>query len=137
MWGKCSVTKPTGNPPGRPPGVRNRATVERELRTVAGVTAAAATGILPLDILAARFRGVPLPDGQHPTDDQLQAAIAAAPYYHARLTSVDTTVKSDNVHRVISDEPKTEDAWIAQHTTPANDAVAASLPEDDTDTDAA
>ena len=61
----------------------------------------------------------------------------AAPYLHARLTSVDTTVKSDNVHRVVADKPTTEADWLAQHSPPANDAVAATLPEDDADTDAA
>ena len=41
------------------------------------------------------------------------AAIAkdAAPYMHARLSSVDMTSKNDTTMRVLSDKPQTEDEW--------------------------
>jgi hypothetical protein len=78
---------------------------------------------MPLDVMLARLRGVPLPNGKMPTDEQFRAAEAAAPYLHPRLASTDTTLKSDNVHRVVSEKPVTEADWIAEHATPANDAT--------------
>ena len=51
------------------------------------------------------------PNGKKPTDAQFAAAIAAAPYIHPRLASTDRTVKSDNVHRVVSDRPMTLEEW--------------------------
>jgi hypothetical protein len=43
------------------------------------------------------------------------AAVAkdAAPYCHPRLSSIETTMQSDNVHRVISERPMTEEEWLA------------------------
>ena len=92
---------------------------------------------MPLDVMLAEMRGEKLPNGTRPTPAQFQAAVAAAPYIHARLASTDTTVRSDNIHRVVSDKPVTEADWIAEHGTPANDAVTPVLPEDDAETDAA
>lgn len=51
----------------------------------------------------------------------------AAPYIHARLQSTDTTIKSDNVHRVVSDKPVTEEEWITEHV--ANDVAATEAPD--------
>ncbi len=113
---------------GRKAGGRNRATIERELRARAGVAAALNGGPLPLDVILAKMNGDP-----SITDGQFQAAVAAAPYVHPRLASTDTTVKSDNVHRVISDEPMTAEEWAVRYATPANDAVSSELPEDQRD----
>jgi hypothetical protein len=63
-------------------------------------------------------------NGEHVTDEAFQAAIAAAPYIHPRLTSADTTIRSDNTHRIVADEPMTAEAWAAQYATPANETVA-------------
>jgi len=79
----------------------------------------------PLEVILAKMNGEPVSDGA------FQAAIAAAPYIHPRLTSADTTIKSDNTHRVVSDEPMTADQWEAQYSVPANDAV--SPPPEDMD----
>jgi hypothetical protein len=42
-----------------------------------------------------------------PTDEQVAAATAAAPYLHPKLASNDTRIIADNTHRVISDAPLT------------------------------
>lgn len=115
---------------GRKAGGKNKATVERELRAKQGLDLVNDGGPLPLDVIVARMRGIPLPDGSTVSDEQFQAAVAAAPYIHPRLASTDTTIKSDNVHRVVSDKPITEDEWLAEHSTPANDVVASDTEDD-------
>jgi hypothetical protein len=79
---------------GRQAGVPNRATVERQLRARHGIQVATEDGVMPLDVMLAVMRGEPLATGQKPTDQQLRAAIAAAPYLHPRLatTTVNATV---------------------------------------------
>ena len=66
--------------------------------------------ITPLEVMLRRMRGDP-----DITDEAFQAAIAAAPYIHPRLASSDTTIKSDNVHRVVSDKPLSVEEWQAQY----------------------
>jgi hypothetical protein len=116
---------------GRKKGGKNRATIERELRVASGVQSAVDGGYLPLDVILARMRASPLPDGTNPTDSQYHAAVDAAPYLHARLASTDTTIKSDNTHRVLSEKPMTEEDWVAEHATPANDAASPPFSEDE------
>jgi hypothetical protein len=79
---------------GRQAGVPNRATAERQLRARHGIQAATEDGVLPLDVMLAVMRAEPLSDGKKPTDEQLRAAIAAAPYLHPRLatTTLNATV---------------------------------------------
>jgi hypothetical protein len=79
---------------GRQMGVPNRATIERELRARHGIQAATEDDVLPLDIMLAVMRDEPLPNGLKATDEQLRAAIAAAPYLHPRLatTTLNATV---------------------------------------------
>jgi hypothetical protein len=72
---------------GRQRGTPNKATIEREIRAVHGVQAAVEAGTMPLDVLMARMRDEPLPNGQKPTDAQFEAAQAAAPYIHPRLAA--------------------------------------------------
>lgn len=109
---------------GRRPGSLNVATLERRLRARQGLQMALDGGWLPLDILLAKMRNQPLPDGSHVDDGQFQAAIAAAPYIHARLASSDVRLESDNTHRVVSDAPLSVDEWQAQFAAQhANDAV--------------
>ncbi len=55
----------------------------------------------------------------------IATADRAAPYLHARLTSVDTTVKSDNTHRVVSDKPLTKDEWAEKYATQATPVIVA------------
>lgn len=62
---------------GRKPGSINRAT--REAREKAK-----AEGILPLDFMLQRMR-----DEQAPIADRMDMAKAAAPYVHAKLSSID------------------------------------------------
>jgi hypothetical protein len=78
---------------GRQLGTPNKATVERQLRAAHGVAAATQDGLLPLDVILARMRGEPMANGDFVTDDQFQAACAAAPYIHPKLSAV--AVKDD------------------------------------------
>lgn len=110
---------------GRGPRGRHRRTIERDLRAKLAIEDARETGVLPLDVMLLRMRGEPLPDGKMVTEEMFQAAQAAAPYIHPRLASTDTTVKSDNVHRVVSSEPLTIEEWAAKHGAVTGDAVAA------------
>ena len=80
---------------------------------------AQASGAMPLDVILAVMRNEPGAEQYSPK--QIEMAIAAAPYLHARLASTDMTMKSDNTHRVVSDKPLTEDEWVSEHA--ANDAA--------------
>jgi hypothetical protein len=62
---------------GRQKGARNRATEEAR-------AAAAASGIMPLDFMLAVMRD---PNADHKRRDAM--AMAAAPYFHPRLTAID------------------------------------------------
>ena len=78
---------------GRQLGTPNKATVERQLRAAHGVSAAMQDGLLPLDVILARMRGEPMANGDFVTDEQFEAACAAAPYIHPKLSAV--AVKDD------------------------------------------
>lgn len=67
---------------GRKKGGKNRSTIEREMRAAAGVHAAINKGLMPLDVILAVMRGEKTFE-----PEQVDAAIAAAPYVHARLAS--------------------------------------------------
>lgn len=69
---------------------------------------AALNGITPLEVMLVRMRELWHGDMK---DEAVCVAKDAAPYIHPRLASVDATVKSDNVVRVISDEPMSTDDW--------------------------
>src|SRR4051812_31623657 len=69
-------------------GTPNRSTVERRLRASNGIQSALNGGLLPLDVMLARMRDEPLPNGQRVTDEQFQAAVAAAAYVHPWLAAV-------------------------------------------------
>src|SRR5436305_3954986 len=73
---------------GRQLGTPNKATVERQLRASHGLAAATQDGLLPLNVMLARMRGEPLANGDFVTDEQFQAACAAAPYIHPKLSAV-------------------------------------------------
>lgn len=72
---------------GRQKGTPNKATVERNLRAAKGLEAATLDGLLPLDVMLYRMRNEALPNGSMVTDDQMAAAIAAAPYIHPKLAA--------------------------------------------------
>lgn len=91
---------------GRKAGGKNKATIERELRTRHGVAAAVQQGLLPLDVMLARMRDEALPNGMKPTDEQFAAAVAAAPYLHPRLTA--TTLQGDLVVSAADQERRRE-----------------------------
>ncbi len=90
-WVSIMVTKPTGKPRGRPPSAF-KAAVKKAVDVTAGQAALQAfvmakhrDDVQPLDIILDVAKGA-LPSVI--TDRQLQAAIAAAPYCHARLNAV-------------------------------------------------
>src|SRR5436305_10278549 len=78
---------------GRQLGTPNKATLERQLRAAHGVSAAMQDGLLPLDVILARMRCEPLANGDFVTNEQFEAACAAAPYIHPKLSAV--AVKDD------------------------------------------
>ena len=45
-------------------------------------------GLLPLEVMLYRMRGIPMPDGQLVSEDMMDAAIAAAPYVHPKLQAI-------------------------------------------------
>lgn len=65
---------------GRKPGSIRKATAAAQAK-------AAETGILPLDFMLNRMR-----NEEAPMDERLDMAKAAAPYVHAKLSSIDATV---------------------------------------------
>jgi hypothetical protein len=69
---------------GRPPGLRNKKTMEQ-------VAAVQESGITPLDYMLSVMRA---PSGTVEDAVRLDAAKAAAPYVHPRLSTVDATVTS-------------------------------------------
>lgn len=93
MFESQLIARPGGARPGagRKPGGKNKSTVERELRAEHGVQAAIATGIMPLDVLLTVMRGGP--EAAAISERQYEAAVAAAPYLHAKLAA--TTLKGD------------------------------------------
>jgi hypothetical protein len=127
---------------GRPRGVKETKPRNTVAKKVAAV--AAENGITPLDVMLTAMREdwtaaqQMLADAKPADPAEAErwtnrvlalrnAAVAtadkAAPYLHARLTSNDTTVHSDNIHRVVSEAPVTEEDWMAAHATPANDTA--------------
>ena len=69
---------------GRKAGTRNKATVEREQFVCAVVAQATASGQSPLDVMLSIMRSEEAPMGM-----RFKAAVEAAPYIHAKLSSVD------------------------------------------------
>ena len=70
----------SGNPRGRPRGSLNK-------RTRAFIEAAEAGGEMPLDFLLRLMR-----DPREPKSKRLEAAKAAAPFCHSKLSAVDATL---------------------------------------------
>jgi hypothetical protein len=71
---------------GRPAGGKNKATIEREVRAAHGIAAAMESGVMPLDVMLQVMRGGD--EAEQISDRQFQAAVAAAPYVHAKLNTL-------------------------------------------------
>lgn len=84
-------SKPGERRGGRKKGSRNKAVIEREMRAKAALKAAEA-GDMPLDVMLGVMRG-----NRTATPEQIAMAVAAAPYCHPKLSSVDmnAVVKRD------------------------------------------
>src|SRR5215218_919714 len=80
---------------GRQVGSRNKATLEREARARAGLAEAQASGRMPLDVILTVMRGGP--EAEAISARQYEAAVAAAPYLHPKLsnTTLDATLRAD------------------------------------------
>lgn len=81
-WPKGRPNPHGGNRKGRPA----KATVARQAR----VAAAAAEGLMPLEFMLLQLRNEELP-----MSERMHAAATAAPYLHAKLTSIDAKVSGD------------------------------------------
>ena len=77
---------------GRKPGQRNGKTIEQVERIEA-------SGLTPLDYMLSVMRDLSVDDAR-----RLDAAKSAAPYVHARLSSVEAKVEGELVHTVKSIE---------------------------------
>lgn len=94
---------------GRKPGAVNKMTTHAR-------EAAKATGELPHEFLLRVARGEVI-DGMPPEfKDRMAAAVAAAPYYAPKLSSVDNTGSA--VHRMVGASAiplqKPDNAWLAE-----------------------
>jgi hypothetical protein len=79
---------------GRRAGTPNRATLERQARARAGIEAALAAGLMPLDVILTVMRGGPAAAAI--SERQYQAACAAVPFLHPKLssTALDATLRA-------------------------------------------
>ena len=75
---------------GRKPGAIRKATAAAQAK-------AAATGILPLDFMLNHMR-----DEKAPIAERLDMAKAAAPYVHAKLSSIEATVATESVEDLLA-----------------------------------
>ena len=60
----------------------------RHLLALAEVRKTLHAGLLPLEVMLYKMRGVALPDGTLVSEDMMNAAIAAAPYVHPKLQAI-------------------------------------------------
>jgi hypothetical protein len=78
---------------GRKPGSIRKATAAAQAK-------AAATGILPLDFMLDRMR-----DEGAPMEDRMDMAKAAAPYVHAKLSSIEASGPDGGALQIIINKP--------------------------------
>jgi len=78
---------------GRKPGSIRKATAEAQAK-------AAATGILPLDFMLSRMR-----DELAPMAERMDMAKAAAPYVHAKLSSIEASGPDGSALQIIINKP--------------------------------
>lgn len=102
---------------GRSKGTPNRATLAKKLAATETIEKAKKGGVLPLDVMFARMLGQTI-KGKPVTDEQFQAAVAAAPYIHPRLASTEAKVNhSGAIDTGGIDAPKraeTPEEWNAR-----------------------
>jgi hypothetical protein len=89
---------------GRSAGTPNRATLERAARAKADIEAALATGPMPLGVILAVMRGGP--EAAAISERQYQAACAAAPFLHPKLssTALDATLRAADPGALTDDQ---------------------------------
>lgn len=96
-----AVGKKTG---GRQKGTPNKATAEKAAKVEA-------SGLTPLDYLISVMRDITLS-----RDERMDAAKAAAPYVHPRLSQVDSRAQvTHNYVARIPEPAKSADEWQKQH----------------------
>lgn len=94
---------------GRPKGVKNQTTITKEELHKEVLSRAIQDDTTPLEVMLNIMR-----DPESEMSMRFEAAKAAAPYVHPRLSQVDSTV-TENVHFTISDEPMTDEEWEAEY----------------------
>jgi hypothetical protein len=89
---------------GRRAGTPNRATLERQARARAGIEAALAAGLMPLDVILTVMRGGPAAAAI--SERQYQAACAAVPFLHPKLssTALDATLRAAAAAAALTDD---------------------------------
>ncbi len=112
------MTKPTGRPPGRPTGMKNKRTlaVEAAMRAAAAALNETVPGAFDGDAHA--FLMAVYKDPSRPIELRVDAAKAAVRYEKPALASVDMTSRNEHVIYAVSDEPLTPEEWEAQFCTP-------------------
>lgn len=100
-----------GASPGERRGGRIKGTPNRKTAEQAALIAE--TGATPLEYLVSVFR-----NGEVAMAQRVEAAKAAAPYVHPRLSAVDMTVDGAIGTYDISDAPMTADEWEAAYCVP-------------------
>ena len=114
------MTKRTGNPPGRPPGAKNKRTravaeaVEAASRNLAAVLPGAFEGDAHAFLMAV------YKDPAQPIELRIDAAKAAIRYEKPALASVDVTSANEHVVYGLSDEPLSLDEWEEKHCGPTH-----------------
>ena len=110
------MTKPTGNPPGRPKGARNKRTVEVEVEAKGRAAAAAIEAVTPGAFKgdAHAFLVAIYKDPAHTIELRLDAAKAAVRYEKPSLAAIDVTGDHEHTVHVIRDEPMSADEWAAE-----------------------
>ena len=98
---------------GRKPGSKTKKTAEIALK-------AAEEGITPLEYMLNVMRE-PIPENADPlakaqmTANRMDAAKAAAPYIHPRLSAVEVKGEIESTQRVISAKPLSEHEWTEKY----------------------
>ena len=106
------MTKPTGNPPGRPPGARNKRT--KATAEAAEAAARAIEAVLPdaFNGDAHAFLMAVYKDPRQPIELRLEAAGKAISYEKPKLAAIDVTSLGEAVVYDVSDEPLTDEQWL-------------------------
>lgn len=111
------MTKPTGNPPGRPPGAKNKRTAALEAKALAAAAAVEAVFPDAFQGDAHAFLMSIYKNPAQPINLRLEAAGKAIRYEKPALAAVDVTSLGERVNYEVFDEPVDRDGegWLLKH----------------------